>query len=189
MGVQAELTVCGCVPPSNFSHPRMKVIPFLDKNDKLQRKKLEKLLMQSDFLLLPTRGDCTPIVFCEASAYGLPVITANTGGVAGVIRDGENGFMLPFSARGAEYAEVIANVYREDQRYTDLVKSSRAAFEERLNWDTWGAIVKQLLANLVKHESEHKTFMESVLLMNGPRQRLNACVGMRLAFAVARRLE
>ncbi len=91
-------------------------------------------------------------MFCEASAYGLPVITANTGGVAGVIRDGENGFMLPFSARGAEYAEVIANVYREDQRYTDLVKSSRAAFEERLNWDTWGATVKQLLLNMLNRK-------------------------------------
>ncbi len=163
LGIQAELTVCGCVPASNFSHPRMKVIPFLNKNDKIQREKLEKLFMQSDFLLLPTRGDCTPIVFCEASAFGLPVITTNTGGVSGVIRDGENGFMLPFSARGAEYADVIANVYRDDQRYNELVKSSRAAFEERLNWDAWGATVKQLITNLVKCEGEHEASIEGVL--------------------------
>ncbi|MFH1004350.1 MAG: hypothetical protein V1781_02475, partial [Bacteroidota bacterium] len=29
-GIDAELTVCGCVP--NISHPKMTVIPFLDKN-------------------------------------------------------------------------------------------------------------------------------------------------------------
>lgn len=156
MGIAAELIICGCTPPAMFSHQNMRVIPFLDKRDEKQREKLEKLLMQSNFLLLPTRGDCTPIVFCEASAYCLPAITANTGGVAGVIRDGENGFMLPFSARGAEYAEVIANVYREDQRYADLVKSSRAAFDHRLNWDAWGRSMCQLITEMLNQQQPQK---------------------------------
>lgn len=150
MGVEAELTVCGCVPPSQFSHPKMRVIPFLNKNDEQQRKRFEELLLQSDFLLLPTRGDCTPIAFCEASAYGLPVVTTNTGGVSGVITDGENGYMLPWSARGAAYAQLIAEVYQDEQRYNDLVRSSRAAYEKRLNWDAWGAAMQQLLMELVR---------------------------------------
>ncbi|HCI79480.1 MAG TPA: hypothetical protein DHW02_07305 [Ktedonobacter sp.] len=149
MGVEAELTVCGCVPPAQFSHPNMKVIPFLNKNDEEQRKRFEDLLLQSHFLLLPTRGDCTPIAFCEASAYGLPVITTNTGGVSGVITDGENGYMLPLSASGDAYAEVIADIYQDEQRYTTLVQSSRAAYEERLNWDAWGTAMHQLLTKLV----------------------------------------
>src|SRR5262249_22122846 len=56
LGIHAELTVCGCVPPKNVKHPNMKVIPFLNKNDDLQRKKLEMLYMQSDFFILPTRN-------------------------------------------------------------------------------------------------------------------------------------
>ncbi|GAC1568569.1 MAG: hypothetical protein NVS3B14_18240 [Ktedonobacteraceae bacterium] len=103
----------------------------------------------SDFLLLPTRGDCTPIVFCEANAFGVPVITTSTGGVPGVIKDGENGFMLPLSARGAEYAEVIAKIYQDDQRYSELVKSSRAAFDDRLNWDAWGTTMNKLLDEML----------------------------------------
>jgi len=145
MGIAAELTVCGCTPPETFSHERMKVVPFLNKNDERQRQELDKLFLTSDFLLLPTRGDCTPIVFCEASSFGLPVITTHTGGVPGVITDGENGFMLPFDARGDQYAEVIAKIYRDDQRYAELVQSSRAAFDERLNWDAWGTAVKKIL--------------------------------------------
>ena len=144
-GIQAELIVSGCTPPDGFSHERMKIIPFLDKNDEKQREELNKLFVMADFLLLPTRNDCTPIVFCEANAFGLPVITTNTGGVSGVIQDGDNGFMLPPSARGAEYAALIAEVYRDDQRYAQLVQTSRAAFDNRLNWDAWGTSVKKLL--------------------------------------------
>lgn len=149
MGIQAELIICGCTPPSSFVHERLKIIPYLDKKDEMQRKELDKLFETSDFLLLPTRSECYGMVFCEASAYGLPSITTNTGGVCGVIRDGENGFMLPLSARGQEYAEVIAKIYSDDQLYSELVRSSRAAFEERLNWDAWGMSVKRLLDEFI----------------------------------------
>lgn len=149
MGIQAELIVCGCTPPSSFNHERLKVITYLDKKDETQRRELEKLFETSDFLLLPTRSECYGMVFCEASAYGLPSITTDTGGVCGAVKNGENGFMLPLNARGQEYAEVIAKVYSDDQLYSELVRSSRAAFENRLNWDAWGISVKSLLDEFI----------------------------------------
>lgn len=147
MGIDAELIVCGTIPPRGVVHERMVVISFLDKNDERQSKMIEDLYTGSDFLLLPTRADCTPHVFSEANAFGVPVITAETGGVLDMIRDGENGYVLPYSARGSEYAHLIAEIYQDDQRYTALVKSSRAVFESRLNWDIWGSAVVQVLRN------------------------------------------
>lgn len=155
-GIQAELIVCGCIPPSELSHPYMKVIPFLNKNDEKQYKELETLYLTSDFLLLPTRGDCTPIVFCEAAAYGLPVITTNTGGVSGVINEGQNGFMLPYSARGVVYAELIASLYQDDQRYSALVRSSRAVFDACLNWDAWGISMDTLITELINQQVQKR---------------------------------
>lgn len=156
MGIQAELIICGCVPPDTFSHERMRVIPFLNKNDEKQYKEFEQLYITSDFLLLPTRNECYGIVFCEANAFGLPAITTNTGGVSEVVRDGENGFVLPLSAGGTEYAEVIAKIYRDDQRYAELVRSSRAAFDDRLNWDTWGVTVQHLIAQILERHQFQK---------------------------------
>jgi glycosyltransferase involved in cell wall biosynthesis len=153
LGIAAELTVCGCTPPKAFAHERMKVIPFLDKNDERQRRELEQLFLLSDFLLVPTRADCTPMVFCEANAFGLPVITTATGGVPEVVRNGENGLLLPYDARGTAYAEAIAGIYGDPERYAELVRGSRAAFENRLNWDTWGVAVKHILADLCGRES------------------------------------
>lgn len=150
-GIQAELTVCGCVPPDKYSHKRMKIIPYLDKNDPEQYCTLEQLYLKSDFLLLPTRNECFGLVFCEANAFGLPVITTHTGGVPEVVKDGQNGFVLPISARGSDYAEIIARLYQDGQRYTDLVVSSRAAFDERLNWNAWGLSVSHLITNMLEN--------------------------------------
>lgn len=154
MGIQAELIVCGCIPPASFSHPKMKVMPFLDKNDERQRKELERLYIMSDFLLLPTRNECFGIVFCEASAFGLPAIATNTGGVSGVVSDGETGYLLPHSARGEAYADVIAKVYQDDQLYNSLVRASRTAFEERLNWDAWGSTIKKIITKQLEYNHE-----------------------------------
>jgi glycosyltransferase involved in cell wall biosynthesis len=141
----AQLTVCGCVPPNKYTHQNLKVIPFLNKNIPAQRAKLHELLLSNDFLLLPTRADCTPIVCSEASAYGLPIITADTGGIPEMVKPGENGYLLPRDAVAADYARVIYEIFGDRKRYDELVSRSRAAYEDRLNWDAWGRKVRQLL--------------------------------------------
>lgn len=150
MGIQADLIVCGCVPPRGFSHERLTIIPYLNKNDESQRREFEQLFETADFFFLPTRSECYGMVFCEASAYGLPIITTNTGGVSGAVREGENGFMLPPEAGGTEYAALIAKIYQDDLRYAELVRSSRAAFDARLNWDAWGITMQKLIAEILE---------------------------------------
>lgn len=146
MGVDAELVVCGCAPPPGVSDPRLRVIPYLNKHDEGQLQELEALYLNSDFLLLPTRSDCTPLVFCEAAAFGLPVVTTDTGGVSEIVRDGETGFTLPLAAAGDAYAGVIAQTYRDANRHAELVRASRARFENRLNWDAWARDARPLIA-------------------------------------------
>jgi len=60
--------------------------------------------------------------------------------------------VLPFDAGDAEYAKIIAEIYQDDQRYAELVTSSRAAFDERLNWDAWGITVAQIIKDLLDRE-------------------------------------
>jgi len=149
MGIAAQLTVCGCVPPREFQTPGLTVIPFLNKNDPAQRQKLEDLYLASHFLLLPSRSECYGIAFCEANAFGLPVVTTRTGGIPEVVREGRNGFMLPLSAGGPEYAELIARIWGDRSGYSELTRSSRQEFEERLNWDAWATSVGRLLPRVL----------------------------------------
>jgi len=149
LGVPAQLTICGCVPPREFQTSGLTVIPFLNKNDPGQRKKLEELYLASHFLLLPSRSECYGIAFCEANAFGLPVVTTRTGGIPQVVREGRNGFMLPLSAGASGYAELIARIWEDRAGYLKLTRSSRQEFEERLNWDAWAGSLGKLLPGVL----------------------------------------
>lgn len=136
-GVKAKLIVCGCQPPEKFSDPDMQVIPFLNKNKAEDHKFFVQLLSSCHFLILPTRADCSLIVACEANSYGVPAITTNVGGVGQVVLNDINGYCLPVTAEGEEYAKIISAIYSDKKRYHELISSSRKRFEEHLNWDKW----------------------------------------------------
>ncbi|MBI3510839.1 MAG: glycosyltransferase family 4 protein [Bacteroidetes bacterium] len=145
MGIPAALTVCGCIPPATVEEKNITIIPFLDKSNPAEMEKFRNLFLQSDFLILPTRAECFGIVFCEASAYGIPSLATNTGGVTGAVREGVNGFLFSPDADGKIYAMRIAEIWSDKKKYTDLCISSRKLFETELNWDSWALRVKKLL--------------------------------------------
>ncbi|MFN8291636.1 MAG: glycosyltransferase family 4 protein [Chitinophagaceae bacterium] len=135
----ATLHIIGCIPPADLSAEKdITVIPFLDKNKKEEFGRLHHIYLQSDFLLLPTRAECAGIVFSEASAYGIPSITTDTGGVCTYVRNGVNGFALPPDAGADTYAAVIKNILQHPGQLQALRKSSRRLYEEELNWTRWG---------------------------------------------------
>lgn len=147
-GVEAELVICGCTPPKPVAQDGLTIIPYLDKNDREQRNRLYQLYRDADFFLLPTRADCYGIVFCEAAAHGVPSIAPATGGVPCAIRDGETGILLPLNATKADYAIVISETFANPDRLARLRQSSRDAFEARLNWQSWGRRVSDLIQTL-----------------------------------------
>ncbi len=144
-GIKTKLTICGCIPPEGVSDPDLEVTGFLNKNIPANRERVEQLLLNSDFMLIPTRADCTPIVFCEASAFGLPSVTTETGGVGGAVRHGINGLLLPLAAGPKEIANAIVKVFQDKASFNALAQSARTEYETRLNWDAWGAEVSKII--------------------------------------------
>ncbi len=136
---KVSLTVVGCEPPEHLKHPQMEVIAFVDKNTDKGMKKFYELLFEHQILILPTRFDCSPIVFCEASAFGLPVLSAETGGVAAHVREGLNGFLLPYHDKGEAYARKIAGLINNTEAFVQLRHNARDLYESTLNWDSWVA--------------------------------------------------
>ncbi len=134
--VDAHLTVVGCTPPEEIKHDRLTIIPFVDKNSENGIKQLWQLFLSHHFFILPTRFDCTPIVFCEASSFGLPILSSDTGGVRGHVKEGINGFLIPYEDKGKLYAEKIMEIINS-ATYPDLCKTTRLCYEEQLNWESW----------------------------------------------------
>mgnify|MGYP001574913613 CR=1 FL=1 len=152
-GIDPHLHIIGCMPPHNLSSEKnVTVIPFLDKKNPEDFQQLHKIFLQTDFLLLPTRAECAGVVFSESSAYGIPSITTNTGGVSTYVKDGINGFALHFDAGADEYAKKIEQLVSDPAAIQSLKLSSRKYYEEKLNWDMWGKQFREIAERLV-HKS------------------------------------
>lgn len=142
-GYNVQLTVIGCVPPQ--THHKMNIIPFLNKNLNDEMLKFHELFKKSHLFFMPTRAECFGIVFCEANAYGLPVITTDTGGIPSVIENGVNGFMLPLNAGSEEYFKVISNLISDSAKLRRMAETSREKYLKDLNWKQWGKEMKEIL--------------------------------------------
>lgn len=149
MGIETNLFVVGCVPPKKFRHERLKVFSFLDKNVQGDARQLDWLYQNAHFLILPSKEECYGLVLCEANAYGVPVLASKTGGIPEIVRDGINGFLMPVDATGDDYALKIAQVVGDRTSYINLCKSSRKRFDQVLNWNAGGELLRELLLKRV----------------------------------------
>ncbi len=166
-GFPCSLTIIGSTPKEiPDADEDLTIIPFLNKEKKEHLNKLCKILSKAHFLVLPTEFDAYGIVFCEASAYGVPSIASNVGGVGQPVREGKNGFLLPPDATAQDYAEKIKSVFNDREKYFKLRASSRCEFETRLNWDVWGERVNQILEDTVKGWKGQKEMCENNRLMS-----------------------
>ncbi|WP_286833797.1 MULTISPECIES: glycosyltransferase family 4 protein [unclassified Proteiniphilum] len=151
-GFKCQLTIIGSTPEQKLeSDDNLTIIPHLDKSKKEDLDRLDGILKNSHFLILPTNFEPFGIVFCEASAYGVPSIAADVGGVSQPIKEGKNGFLLPPDATAEDYAEKIKSVFCDKKKYIELRKSSRQEYETRLNWDVWGEKVNKILEETVEN--------------------------------------
>lgn len=133
--VPTTLTVVGCRPPDpvpDFVH----VLGFISKSTEEGREQLKKLLRQSDFLILPSEAEAAGIVFCEASAFGLPSLSFATGGVPDYVRNGVNGVCLPTGSPAEDFAKAVIETLHSPGMYERLSASAFHEYETRLNWDT-----------------------------------------------------
>jgi len=154
-GFPCSLTIIGSIPEDEPEEDEnLTIIPFLDKTKKEDLGKLCQILSESHFLVLPTRFDAFGIVFCEASAYAVPSIATDVGGVSQAVREGKNGYLLPLDATAENYAEKIKTVFGDKENYIKLRQTSRQEFETRLNWDVWGEKVNKILEEAVAEYRE-----------------------------------
>ncbi|MFO8183564.1 MAG: glycosyltransferase family 4 protein [Candidatus Aegiribacteria sp.] len=101
-GLKATLVLAGPVMPDAqrlldrevHGNPdlenRVVVTGYIRKEDRID------LIRAADVVMLPSRLDCFGIVVLEAWMLGRPVIGCWSGGMPDIIREGENGFLVPF---------------------------------------------------------------------------------------------
>jgi glycosyltransferase involved in cell wall biosynthesis len=122
---------------------------FISKSTEEGKMRLCDLLRKAHFLILPTRNESFGIVFCEASAFGVPSIATNTGGVPSAVTDFINGKLFELTDNSKKYAEYIEKTLADFENYKKLCFSSFAEYKNRLNWEVAGKTIIKLIEEIL----------------------------------------
>lgn len=145
-GYPVKMLIVGCNP--EIKEDWVTIIPFLNKNNPDEFREIQNHLLNSHFLFVPTKADCTPIAFCEAAGYGLPVISTDTGGVSAHVIEGYNGCLLSEDSNAEDYANTIGKLIESPQTIKEYSQNARKIYEKELNWENWGNEFSKILKQL-----------------------------------------
>lgn len=138
-GLPSTLTIVGCNPPGHFLLPSfVRHYSYISKADEGGIRLLENLFKSADFFILPTQADCTPVVFSEAAAYGLPVITTDVGGCRSVVLNGVTGYCIRRENFVQEAKLKILSLCRNKEQYAGFCMNAYEVYKKELNWDMIG---------------------------------------------------
>jgi UDP-glucose:(heptosyl)LPS alpha-1,3-glucosyltransferase len=94
------------------------------------------LMQVADAFVLPTSYDPFPLVLMEAIGCGTPVITSRAAGIAEVMSDGREGYLVDDPIDVAELTRALARFLDQQARWPALRAAAR---ELALQWD-WDSI-------------------------------------------------
>lgn len=148
-GQKVELHFVGCQPPATEDIPSyIHCYGFISKKTPEGAEKMARLFHESHFLFLPSRAEACAISFCEANAFGLPVLTSYVGGISTVVKDNINGMTFSLNAEPKEYCNYIMNLMQNYSQYEELALSAFDQYQTRLNWGTAVQEVKKLIISV-----------------------------------------
>lgn len=150
-GRKVLLHIVGCNPQLKDKPDFVKIYGFLKKNDPNDEKMLRELFEKCHLFVMPSIAECFGIVFCEANAYGLPVVAANNGGMTTVVREGLNGFLFNYNDYQnsvEDLANKIIEITQNKEIYSKFALSSYNEYKQRLNWDSSVKLVIEKLREL-----------------------------------------
>lgn len=106
-------------------------------------------LAAADLYVQPSRTDSFGIAYLEAWCYGVPVVGARAGGVPAVIRDGQDGLLVPFGDVPA-LATVIERLLHDRDVAHTLGTAGRERVLRELTWDAAYGRIRALYGHLLQ---------------------------------------
>lgn len=122
------------------------IVGAMDKSDPRHVERVAELYEQSDFLLLPTRADCSSCVCAEAQLRGcLPIVT-RVGGVPELVRHDETGFVFAMEDYPSAACRAIADLCEDVARFQRMRAEAHRHAWRHLRWDVIAARILSTLA-------------------------------------------
>lgn len=101
----------------------------------------------ADIYLLPSLFEGTPLTLIEAMMSGVPIVTTATCGMKDIIRDGENGLLVPIRSPEAIVA-AVEQLIADPAYRARLGKSAQAEALEKYTWERVAVPVQEVYERL-----------------------------------------
>ena len=138
-GYDLRLHLIGCLPPDGVVlNDWVTSDGRLDKQTAHGVARLKQAFAGASVLFVPSLAECYGVVYCEAFAYGVPVIANDVGGVSTIVQHGQNGFLAEPGTAPAAYALYLLRLLQSPELHQQMSVSARQAYECHFNWDTAG---------------------------------------------------
>lgn len=106
-----------------------------------------RVIKGCNFTVLSSLHEGFGNVICEAMALKKPVIATNVGGIPEIVKDGENGFLVPRKNPTA-MAEKILFLIEHSEEVTRLGENARKLIEQKFTMDRWAREVRELFLSV-----------------------------------------
>ena len=114
--------------------------------------KLPLYYSAADLCVVPSHYESFGLVAVEAMASGLPVVASRVGGLAGTVRDGETGYLIPWLCP-EPFAERIELLLENEPLRRNLGEAAREAVG-RYRWESVAGAILDLYNELTGRETE-----------------------------------
>lgn len=88
----------------------------------------------ADVFAGPSLHEALGLVFVEAQASGVPVVASNVGGIPGIVKDGETGFLVDKKSGGQLYENLKA-LYEDPKLRQSMAKKAPKQIADQYSWE------------------------------------------------------
>jgi len=112
---------------------------------------MQSLYLESDFFLMPSRGESAAIVYCEAMTSGCPSLAARTGGIATIVQDDVTGRLVDWGPNTVnELADYAIRLHGDPASYRALCESCYRTFLAEFQWEVGWRKLGEILEQTVR---------------------------------------
>jgi glycosyltransferase involved in cell wall biosynthesis len=152
-GLAADFWLAGAPDPGNPRCVPQKVVEEWAREGVIRwlghRDDMPELLRQADIAVLPSYHEGLPRFLLEAAATGLPLVATDIPGCRPIVKDGENGFLVPVRDAAA-LAASVARLVRDPLLRERMGEASRELaereFADSVVLEQWVNLYQRVLA-------------------------------------------
>lgn len=134
--LKVQLNIVGVCPEIDPNLPFSIVNHgWLNKNKKEDIQLLSKIYAESEFLLLPTNADCTPVSISEAYCFGIPILANAVGGISEMVEVDKTGYIMALDIIDKSTDWILRNC--KNVNYIHLSQNARSLYQASFSWDVW----------------------------------------------------